>query len=53
VVPLGFSIDGFQTDLRIFSKTDGFKNLALKIDGFNGTHQTHAKIVIAPVFSLF
>jgi len=49
VVPLGFSIDGFQTDLRISSKTDGFK----KIDGFNGTHQTHAKIVIAPVFSLF
>jgi len=54
VAPLGISVDGFPNDekgtllefsnflLGIFQKIDGFRNPLLKIDGFPGTHGTHA-----------
>ena len=57
VAPLGILVDGFPNDKKVTlfefgnflldiyiltQKIDGFRNPLLKIDGFPGTHGTHA-----------
>ena len=39
----------YWTSFDSFCKIDGFDNLFLKIDGFHGTHRTHANGAPAPL----